>query len=812
MANSSHGHDIAQDPSSAARGDDSRQANREQHESLLAQHEDAIHPLPFNETATESPQGSSLLVGKNNEATQVPSTELRHYPLVVYLTLAYSAIAIFAWTITCILVYRPITIGHYGLWLRSGDIYGTYYPSTGTYAANQTWLRAVRVLQSIIAIVTIPLASTVCASAAVTYVQRSCRSGNLTLRQTAVLADGGWTAIEVYEQLLRGRWKQNGSKLLYFAIVLHLLGALITPLQSVFTNTLTVQTPGQVGQIEQLTDFTDRLEALDEYSDQTAAAALRAAMVSTVSTDPQSRLWSASGATNCTGSRSVSNGACAFGQISLSNMKALDDAFVAQLPAGYNTGLIRQFLPRINSSVTRERITEAEFADDCGYQSTFFANYSTAVLTGYYNGSRSGPSWHLIACMTGESQRLISQTRSRQDLREQLYLNLSAYNPPMSTHGAPEHWSGLFRITLDTTSGYFELPNYKRSGLPGPLFPTAPADVLSDHNNTRKATHHIQARRDTVESNGTTDIPQAGYNVNSIQNKGPLLTTALALFGPGSFIADRVAHPENYINVEQKASHQDGCFDRVPFVSLLSTPSFGYTTSDNFFWCSASNLWNFGQLQSDLLSYVQLFIADPGMGSSNPRGAHYDDILANAFEAAAFLANEQWLTSARVARFSVNYDAGVPSQALHISEAGIILISVLLSIYLAALFGVAMYSNRDPRWTNRLDSLVMMQYGAAIADRLPMNIIVDRQRMHVLDETPGWIGDVMDEDRSVGELGLGGAEPLRAGRRYRCFEHDDERERMRGEPNQLPKELNPDYGPQKEPLVQLGRHESSATN
>ncbi|KAK5699479.1 hypothetical protein LTR97_005607 [Elasticomyces elasticus] len=687
MANSSHGHDIAQDPSSAARGDESRQANREQHESLLAQHEDAIHPLPFNETATESPQGSSLPGEKNNEATQVPSTELRHYTLVVYLTLAYSAIAIFAWIITCILVYRPITIGHYG--------------------------------------------------------------------------------------------------------------ALITPLQSVFTNTLTVQTPGQIGQIEQLTDFTDRLEALDEYSDQTAAAALRAAMVSTISTDPQSRLWSASGATNCTGSRSVSNGACAFGQISLSNMKALDDAFVAQLPAGYNTGLIRQFLPRINSSVTRERITEAEFADDCGYQSTFFANYSTAVLTGYYNGSRSGPSWHLIACMTGESQRLISQTRSRQDLREQLYLNLSAYNPPMSTDGAPEHWSGLFRITLDTTSGYFELPNYMRSGLPGPL--------LSDDPN-------VHSRRDTVESNGTTDIPQAGYNVNSIQNKGPLLTTALALFGPGSFIADRVAHPENYINVEQKASHQDGCFDRVPFVSLLSTPSFGYTTSDNFFWCSASNLWNFGQLQSDLLSYVQLFIADPGMGSSNPRGARYDDILANAFEAAAFLANEQWLTSARVARFSVNYDAGVPSQALHISEAGIILISVLLSIYLAALFGVAMYSNRDPRWTNRLDSLVMMQYGAAIADRLPMNIIADRQRMHVLDETPGWIGDVMDEDRRVGELGLGAAEPLRAGRRYRCFEHDDERERMRGEPNQLPKELNPYYGPQKEPLVHLGRHESSTTN
>lgn len=107
-----------------------------------------------------------------------------------------------------------------GLWLPDSEA----YPSAGTYAANERWLQAARVLQAIVTVLTLPLTSVVCSSAAVAYVQRSCSNGRVTLRQTAVLADNGWTSLEVIGHLLRGRGKQFGSGLLYLAMALHVLG------------------------------------------------------------------------------------------------------------------------------------------------------------------------------------------------------------------------------------------------------------------------------------------------------------------------------------------------------------------------------------------------------------------------------------------------------------------------------------------------------------------------------------------------------------------------------------------------------------
>ncbi|KAK4552849.1 hypothetical protein LTR86_009981 [Recurvomyces mirabilis] len=286
----------------------------------------------------------------------------------------------------------------------------------------------------------------------------------------------------------------------------------------------------------------------------------------------------------------------------------------------------------------------------------------------------------------------------------------------------------------------------------------------------------------------------AAYNVNNIQNKGPLLTIALALFGPGSFIADRVTHPTNYINVAQE-EFAAICIDRAPFTSLLSTPSTVYetTSTHNSISCIPSGYWNFGQLQEALLEYVQTFIGPrTTTGYISPNEPPYDKLLANAFEAAAFLANEQWLTSARETTLTVSYDAGILRQALHIPKAAIMLISILLGIYLAALISVAVYSNRGPRWTNRLDSLAMMQYGAAISDRLPINVVADRDGLEILDEAPGWIGD-HHGDASIGVLGLGGTTPLRARRRYTCFEHDHEGEAVQEKRNAGEKERVLDF-------------------
>jgi hypothetical protein len=257
----------------------------------------------------------------------------------------------------------------------------------------------------------------------------------------------------------------------------------------------------------------------------------------------------------------------------------------------------------------------------------------------------------------------------------------------------------------------------------------------------------------------------SAYQVNTVINKGPLLTIALALFGPESFVADRVTHPEVYVNSDQ-STQLGKCIDRMPFLGLLRD-----SASSN---CITNDAWNFGQLQSDMMSYIQIFIELSETQDPYYDGPSTNQLLENAFDAAAFLANEQYMTNADSASFTMSYDEGVAIQKPHISKASIILISTLLAIFLVALLAMAFYSNRYSRWTRTLDSLMMMQYGAAVAEHLPFHVVADSSPIKILDEIPGWVGDATDGRGEVGELGLGAATPLRGRRRYRCFDHDCE--------------------------------------
>ena len=56
-------------------------------------------------------------------------------------------------------------------------------------------------------------------------------------------------------------------------------------------------------------------------------------------------------------------------------------------------------------------------------------------------------------------------TRARQDFSEELYINITGgFNQP----------GGFYRVTVKTTAGYFELPNYMNNLAPGPLLEQAP--------------------------------------------------------------------------------------------------------------------------------------------------------------------------------------------------------------------------------------------------------------------------------------------------------------------------------------------------
>jgi hypothetical protein len=91
------------------------------------------------------------------------------------------------------------------------------------YTKNEKWLQAAQFINSVVAAVTLPLISAVCSQAVVTFVQQQGQR-NLTLRQTIVFADRGWTDPAVYVKLMSGGCKQYGSKLLISAIMLNIIG------------------------------------------------------------------------------------------------------------------------------------------------------------------------------------------------------------------------------------------------------------------------------------------------------------------------------------------------------------------------------------------------------------------------------------------------------------------------------------------------------------------------------------------------------------------------------------------------------------
>lgn len=120
----------------------------------------------------------------------------------------------------------------------------------------------------------------------------------------------------------------------------------------------------------------------------------------------------------------------------LQNVTSILHPFLAQLPNNFSTGVLQQFIPRINTSATYYPITKIEFPSDCEtLAGSFYGEYGNTTER-----------WNVVACMPYD-QRLSpwKATHLRQDFSETLFLNINGQ---------------YFKATVNTTAGYFELPNY----------------------------------------------------------------------------------------------------------------------------------------------------------------------------------------------------------------------------------------------------------------------------------------------------------------------------------------------------------------
>ena len=152
-------------------------------------------------------------------ASKLATAPLFRNPYILILVLSYAGTAVARWVILCILNVRPITTktnhGNYNtstLFLRN---------NTNPFVLSERWFRVAKVLLTIANTLAVPLTSTVCASAAVTYVERSGSRSDFRMSHTANLADRRWTSPLVALAFLtpKGR-KFQGPYFLVFAMCL----------------------------------------------------------------------------------------------------------------------------------------------------------------------------------------------------------------------------------------------------------------------------------------------------------------------------------------------------------------------------------------------------------------------------------------------------------------------------------------------------------------------------------------------------------------------------------------------------------------
>jgi hypothetical protein len=110
---------------------------------------------------------------------------LRYRKRSLYLLALYLPFSIIPWVLTCVIDIRPIN-------------YPSYINQTGSYtpeglARTTNVSSAIRILNSINSLITVPLVSSLLAHATIVYTQRGSVAQTLNIRQTFALADRSWS-------------------------------------------------------------------------------------------------------------------------------------------------------------------------------------------------------------------------------------------------------------------------------------------------------------------------------------------------------------------------------------------------------------------------------------------------------------------------------------------------------------------------------------------------------------------------------------------------------------------------------------------
>lgn len=219
-------------------------------------------------------------------------------------------------------------------------------------------------------------------------------------------------------------------------------------------------------------------------------------------------------------------------------MKDEQTYFVAAIPNNTVTGILREHAIRLNSSVTCESIATESFPVQCEGSRPFVTSYNRT------------DDMSLKICVPGDSTVFPwSLSRDRQDIEERLFIQAKVYYiDDVQRLGEYTNWTT--HCTAKTTRGYFELGNVRNGFQAGLLLDKWPDiatlkknlnDYLNSMQGYRYDNNNMPSTVDTYEDAPFGTAGHRGVNGTSpftpwdVPTPGPLMTSALAMFGNESF-------------------------------------------------------------------------------------------------------------------------------------------------------------------------------------------------------------------------------------------------------------------------------------
>ncbi|PYH70632.1 uncharacterized protein BO88DRAFT_362463 [Aspergillus vadensis CBS 113365] len=723
------------------------------------------------------------------------SRSLKH---LVPIVLIYCSLLIFSWTVMCILTHRPLLYHHSTptwesarqltcasqtvLGVTDSDANATFSCSqreatkvpltAAVIAATRRWRLAARVVNSVMAVLTIPFSSFIAARAAIVYGQAAGNERNFSLRKMLAVADRGWWNPFILARLFSaGGRRRLGSPLLYYAFLVCALGGLNWPLQQLLVSEVTILVESLPSKVTPLISDAD-ITGLSQVKSIETVGDTRSLINYATQYDSQPNIWRTPDSV-CNSSMSW-----AYSCVSNSNQGGIatqfyplrgNSSFVSIPVNSVTTGIISDHAFRFNTSVASEEVSEEGYPDSCGGPGSFSAS-TLANLSGLdvsYNVPISADGMMEVkVCALGDSQSFPwNLTRNRQDIAEEAYIHFNSVAMSFLTNGSRiASWTQ--RIRANTTAGYFMLPNYMNNYQTGPLLETFDLAASFDPEN------FIVDQEESMDVRALDDSHVLGYGYPdpmpvSSPALGPLLTATKALFGPSTFFANRANSTPTLPNITSLSL--DECSEPIPFTYLSTT-----NTKDTTSWRYATLKPCASDTNSTYFNDLAAWLGQLFANYDNPQ-------TTSVFTQGAFFANKANLGRAsteQAYRRILFKDDGTSVEIFAIRPWAIAFLSTIIGLHLVGLVIMAFYAGLHPTWTESFDAFAMLRIGVQLAERkdvraqMPLLGNAETEDTAILDRTDGVIGEDIDavETENVGRLVVGGHGQVKKGKRYLVFQ------------------------------------------